>query len=122
MADAVRSHTITVIPGSNGLAWVVSWEGLDGDDSGDPIELSWYSDRSVQIIGTFDTTTVLLEGSNDGATWATLTDPQGNALSKTAAALEAVAEATRYIRPRVSAGGASTDIDVYLFVTGGKRV
>src|SRR3990172_5842911 len=51
-----------------------------------------YPDRTVQILGTIDTATVLFEGSLDGTNWATLTDPQGNPLSKTGVAIEGVQE------------------------------
>jgi hypothetical protein len=57
---------------------------------------------------------VLIEGSNDGSTFATLSDPQGVAISKTAAALSQISQVTRFIRPRVSAGDGTTSITVTL--------
>lgn len=73
--------------------------------------------RSVQFTGTFGTGgTILLEGSNDGTNYVTLTDPQGNAISKTAAGIEAIEETTVYIRPRVSAGDGTTSLVATLFL------
>lgn len=72
------------------------------------------ADKTVQFVGTFGGATVALQGSNDGVNWESLTDPQGNAISKTSAALETVTENTLFIRPLVSGGGGTTDIDVYL--------
>lgn len=75
-----------------------------------------YSDRTVQFFGTFTTATVLLEGSLDGGTtWATLTDPQGNALSKVAATMENVQELTPLVRPRLTGANFTTDITVVLY-------
>lgn len=98
-------------------SWVATWEALGNADVGSAIEMVEASDKSVQIIGTFGGATVALQGSNDGATWATLSDPQGNAISKTSAALEQVLEHTRYIRPSTS-GGTGTDVDVIVFMKG----
>lgn len=83
-------------------------------DTGAPIPFAEWADRSVQVSGTFGVGgTVVWEGSNDGgATWATLTDPQGNSISKTAASIEAVLEITELARPNVTAGDGSTAINV----------
>lgn len=123
MTDAVRAATVTQVPGGVRVAYVVSWTGLDSDDSGAPVSLAGYSDRSVQITGTFGTNgSVTIQGSNDGINYVALTDPQGNAITKTSAALEAISEATRYIRPLVTAGDGTTDLDVTIFVTGGRAM
>lgn len=100
------------------VAWgenshVVTWALLTAANAvGAAIEMPGSSDRSVQIDGTFDSATVVLQGSNDGETWFTLTDPQGNAISKTSAALEMISELTRYIRPSTSGGGGSQSVNV----------
>jgi urease gamma subunit len=63
----------------------------------------------VQFTGTFGSGgSIQLEGSNDGTTWAILNDLQGTTIVKTAAGLEGVAELTRYVRPRVTAGDGTT--------------
>lgn len=98
---------------------LVSWTLANGE-TGDAVELGNYRDRSVQVGGTFGVGgTVVIEGSNDGANYVVLTDPQGNAISKTAAAIEQITETTRYIRARVSAGDGTTAITVNIFAGGG---
>jgi hypothetical protein len=94
----------------------VLWETLDNTNlDGGPVPFPEWSDRTVQVIGTFDTATVTIQGSLDGGTtWATLTDDQGADLAFTAAGLEKVAQTTGLIRPLVSSAGGSTDVDVYL--------
>lgn len=93
------------------------WEALvTGSLDGEPIELPDHADKSVQVVGTFDTATMAMQGSNDGTNYESLTDPQGNAIEMTSAGLEQILENTRFVRPLVSSVGASTDLDVYLHV------
>lgn len=92
----------------------VSWLALAKGDTGQPFENPGWADRSIQITGTFDSATCTFEGSNDGSTWVTLLDPQGNAISKTSAALEAILENTRYVRPAVAGSGGSAALNFYL--------
>ena len=99
---------------------ILSWTGLTNatSDVGDPMGLAYasYTERSVQVIGTFGAGgTVLIEGSIDNTNWATLNDPQGNALSITVAKIETLLEAVPYLRPRVSAGDVTTDLSVFIF-------
>ncbi len=112
-----RAATLSVIPAYGERAHVISWSGLLNGDDGAPIEMPGSSDRSIQYQGTFGTGgTIILEGSNDGVNYHPLTDPQGNAISKTAAGIEAIMELTRYVRPRVSAGDGSTSLVATLLV------
>lgn len=98
-------------------ALLVKWEALvTGSLDGRSFAGNEYSDRTVQMIGTFDTSTVVLQGSNDGTNWETLTDPQGNAISMTSAGMEAVLEFPRFVRPLMSSAGGSSDVDVLLFM------
>lgn len=101
------------------------WEGFTTNgDVGDSVDtMGGYQDRSVQVLGDFGTSgAITIEGSNDGGTtWATLTDGQGNDLVITAAKIEAIAEVTHAIRPRLSAGSGSIDLDVHIFFAGNRR-
>jgi hypothetical protein len=99
----------------NNKVIVFNWLAMATSDDGEPVAFAQYTDKSVQITGTFGGATVVIEGSNDGTTYAVLTDPQGNDLNITSAKVEMVSEATRYVRPRVS-GGSGTSINVYLLV------
>lgn len=96
-------------------AHFVQWTPLLNGDSGAPYGMPGFADRAVQIGGTFGVGgTVLIEGSIDGTNYITLNDPQGVAISKTAAALVEIAQIVKFIRPRVSAGDGTTSITVTL--------
>ena len=84
---------------------------FSGTDVGVAQEMPGSADRSVQVSGTFGTGGNLrIEGSNDGITYAVLTDPQGNALDFTTAKIETVMEIVRFIRPRITAGDGTTSL------------
>lgn len=94
----------------------IKWETVTNGDTGSPDDGARLSDKSVQILGTFGTGgTAVLQGSNDGGTtWHTLSDPQGNDISFTAAGTAQVLESTQLIRPSVSGGDTNTDLDVWV--------
>ena len=73
-----------------------------------------YVDRSIQVTGTFGADgEITIEGSNHGGVYATLNDPQGNALVVTTAKLEQIMEQTLLMRPRGTGGEIGvTDLDV----------
>lgn len=96
------------------------WDMVDADTIGAAAEFPDQTDAVVTITGTFGGATVTIEGSNDGTTYVILTDPQGNAISKTSAAIEQITEVPRYIRPAKS-GGSSTTVRVMIKATGAKR-
>ena len=87
---------------------------------GDPMEIPGASDRCVQMTGTLGTGgAVTIQGSNDGGTtWATLTDFQDADLVLTALGMHMIAEAPLLIRPFISAGDGSTDLNIYIFSRG----
>lgn len=100
------------------------WSALDADDSGQMVEMAKFSDKCIHIYGTPNGGTLTLYGSNDPralvdkaagtlfgsatASWIALTDPQGNAIAKTAAAIEEVLENPLYYCVVSSGGGGST--------------
>jgi hypothetical protein len=101
-------------------ARTVAWTPLANTDDGAGYGV-FGADKSVQVTGTFGAGgTLVIEGTNDAnpasATWFTLTDPQGNAMSFTAARLEQISEYTRWIRPRVTAGDGTTALTVRMYV------
>jgi hypothetical protein len=111
MATVPRTQTTT----GTSVALVSVWANLLQGDDGDPLVYSQYTDRSVQVSGTFGGASVVIEGRNSpGLPWATLTDPQGNELTITAAKIEMVTEATAYLRPNVSGGDGTTALTVIL--------
>ena len=115
---ATRSNSVDRFTNFGNEAHVISWTGLLNGDDGTPIIMAGASIRSVQFVGTFGAGgTIIFEGSNDGTNYFTSTDPQGNAISKTAAGAEALEECTKYVRPRVTAGDGTTDLKAYLYVS-----
>jgi hypothetical protein len=112
MAETVRPLAFTTHHA--GAYTKLQWASLDQDDSGAPAQIPEFANKTVQVLGTFGVGgSVTLQGSNDGGTtWFTLTDPQGNPLTFTAAGGEYVAETPEKIRPLVTAGDGTTDLTV----------
>ena len=110
MAEATRTEVA-------GRCYRHVWNLTTADATGASISIPGASDRTVQLVGTnWGGATCVLEGSCEEtpATWFNLTDPQGNAISKTADAGEAVFENTVHIRPRLSVAGSAAVIQVVL--------
>ena len=107
----------TITPISDHVV-LFSWTLTNANTDGAPIghKYAEFSDRCVQLSGTFDSATIVIQGSNIAASpsYETLTDPQGNAISKSAAALEQIMECPLWMRPFASGGGASQSVVVTL--------
>jgi hypothetical protein len=102
MADISPTINRQIDP-DNGTVIKATWNGLNsGNNVGVPVKMPQHVDRCVEMRGTFDGATVVLEGSNGGTAYATLTNPAGTALSFTAAGIKQVVEAPLYIRPNVT--------------------
>lgn len=93
---------------------VTSWFALAADDDGEPVRLAVFSDRSVQVLGTFGGASVTIGGSNDGVTYHALTDIAGNPLTLTTACLKQIVELPVYLKPRVFGGDGTTSLTVVL--------
>lgn len=99
-----------------GRARMIVWRDLVNGADGNGQTSGAYGDRSVQVTGVFGSGgTLVIEGSNDGENWKTLTDPQGNLLSFTATGIETIMESTRFTRPRVTAGDGTTALIVHIY-------
>ena len=130
MTEVVRSGAHT-LAGKDSVQIV--WSGLDGDDSGMAMELSSYPDKTVQVMGTFDSATCTLYGSNDPAVltdraagtlygsktaeWIAAQDSLGNNFAKTAAGGDVIVDNYRYYLPVITGGGASTNLKVIIYAT-----
>lgn len=114
---AVIAYAGQDLPSLYGKAGLITWSALATNDTGTPIQAAGLSERSFQVAGTFGGATVVLQGSNDGTNWVTLTDPLGVAISFTSTGLKQVMQVCRYMRPSVS-GGAGVAIDCYLVTVG----
>lgn len=119
---AIKVATQEIIQGG-GFAF--TWTGLENGDYGTTIAVPGLPDKTVHFYGTQGTSPSLtVYGSNDpaslntnpttGTSWVALTDPQGNALTKTATpAIEAILENPRYIAVACTAGtGTSANITI----------
>lgn len=101
-----------------GNTYMHTWVLTTADHTGVAIELPGAADRTVQFTGTWGSATGGLEGSNDGSTFAPLTNPStGSAIAPTtdATGISAVMENPRYIRPRLTAVGSGATVTVRLF-------
>ena len=115
---AVIPWTVVVTPHDGGGVKLVRWLDLAANDTGRPFVVAAYPDKTVQLLGTFGGN-VLIEGSMDtseaDAVYATLNDPQGNALSGISAAkVENILEHVYLLRP--SAGAGVSAVDVWLLL------
>lgn len=119
---AVKPYTQSKVDALGDDVVTIFWDDLrqSTTDTGTPIELAGFADRSVQMLGALGTGgAVTFEGSNKktpsvDADWHTLNDPQGNTLVINALKTEQVLEFTRWVRPRVSAGDVNTILQIYL--------
>src|SRR3569623_227382 len=103
--SVVRSDQLVDIAGYTGASLTTT------NADGDPVAFQGSGDRTIQIIGTFGVGgSIQLEGSNDGTTWAILSDPQGNYFVNTAAAMEVVEECPLFVRQMGTAGDVTTSL------------
>lgn len=95
----------------------VSYAVLVGGNDGDPI-YTGKSVRSVQVSAVSGSAVIIVEGSNNGVTYTTLTDTTsaGASLSFSAAGIKNVREMTAYIRAR-STGPVSTAATVDFLIS-----
>ncbi len=103
MATVVPTINANHPPG-DGSVITYSWTMVTSGDTGAPMPFAQWSDRSVQLNGTWGGSggTITLEVSNDGTNYETANDAQTNPISKTANAFEQIVEGSLWIRPRVS--------------------
>ena len=103
-------------PSNDGIIEVV-WETLTTTNRpGDGVQLARAPDKTVQVFGTFGASaSIAIEGSNDdGTTWFACHDITNSVITLSAAGAVLVIENPKLIRPVLSNGDGSTDVDVYL--------
>lgn len=86
---------------------VAKWVLASGD-TGQPVAMADYPDRTVQSIGAGSTVTV--EGSNDLTTWTALNDNAGTAISLSSGGFAVILENPLYIRAKATGAGATVII------------
>jgi len=92
------------------------WTGVTSADTFQAAMIPAAALSTVQVGGNFDSATLVLQGSLDGVTYFTLNDLQGSAISKTAAALEGIAEFCIFVKPSASGGAGSQSLNVTLAI------
>ena len=100
------------------------WEAVGLADTCDPIAVGDFPEKSVQVTGTYGGGTLTIQGSNSNdpsaGTFDTLNDPSSTALSwTTGSRVEQVLENTVQIKPVLTGGDGTTDLDVFLVVKRG---
>lgn len=96
---AVRD--VTLVEGGNGVQ-LAKWLDLDAGDSGKPVALAGWPNKTVQVIGG---TTVDFQGSMDGGTtWVAISEPDGTALTGVVPGIYVIHENPTLIRPNNVAG------------------
>ena len=99
-----------------------TWAAMANGDTGKPISIVDFPDRTVTFTGTFGAGgSATLEGSNDGVNFFALKDPSGAVIAKTAAGGCVVVEHPLQIRPHVTAGDGTTAIVCILMARRGGR-
>lgn len=94
--------------------WKVQWTPVTEADTCASVTLSNYSDRSIQVTGTFGGGSVACQGSNDGTNFAALTDPGQTTIAITTAGIKQVTEASILTRPNVT-GGTGQSLTITMF-------
>lgn len=110
----MTTHLSTPTSEGNYKAVISTWGPMAAGDVATPVNLREYSDRSIQVSGTFGGATIAIQGSIDGVEWGTLGNAQGDPLSFTSGRIEAVAELVAFIKPVITGGDGTTAITVSL--------
>lgn len=97
----------------------IKWENLKNTDEGNIEQVIQFDKLSVQVFGIFgESSSIILEGSNDRENFYTLTDSSGSSLYFTKAGLKSVNETVVCIRPKVINGDDSTSLTLLIAAKG----
>ncbi len=107
----VRDVTVVV---NEDKTVTVQWTGLEDNDTGAPVYLARYADKTVQVTGNFSGSAVMsLQGSNLGTpSWGAVNDAQGVVIAPSTNECMVVGGSPLQIRPNITTGNASTDLTV----------
>lgn len=90
-----------------------AWTPLTAANAvGRAVDIGNYNKKSVAVFGTFDSATVVLQGTYDGTNWFTLTNRAGTAVSFTSAGHMQIDTRIKSVRPSSSGGGGSQSVTV----------
>jgi len=100
---------------------IYRWANLTLNDDGAILELPYLADKTVQVYGTFGASgKVVIQGSNkiSDYVWTTLSNPQGDPLDFTTSKIQQILENPFVIRPIVTDGDGTTDLEVIILCRG----
>lgn len=105
--------TITPTADHNGRRVILAWADASTGDTFNSYELGGEDSiaSAIQISGTFGGATAVLQVSNDGSSWFTAKDVNGDDISATSAAMFEASLSALYVRPSIS-GGSSDSLAV----------
>lgn len=108
----IRNYALT--PAYPGMVVKYTWAGLLNGDTGQPLAVPHYPSKTFTVFGTFGVAgNVIMEGSNDGVNWFTLSDLANATLGTIVAnGIKTIREVPAMLRPRVSAGDGTTTLQV----------
>lgn len=113
---AAIKPTVLAVGRGDGSTLQVIWTPVTEADTCVAVEYPEFSDKSIQVLGTFGSASVALQGSNDsGVTFAALHDPGGTAIAITSAGIKAVLENSQQIKP-VATGGSSQSLSIAMLL------
>lgn len=117
----MAERAVTVVPQMDRALYAL-WEGLldDDTDTGKPVRVGGYTHLTFHVFGDFGTAgAITIQGSNDGTNWDELRDQAGNdAVLDTDDRVIRTFESPLYVRPAITAGSGTVDLDVAMVAKG----
>ncbi len=114
----MATRAVTFNGPTNESVVVASWTGLLNGDDGSLIRLGKWADKTVQVLGTVGVGGVVqIQGRNlTGGAWGQCHDPQGTLIAIAGDDNDpiVIAESPLEMRPFISAGDGTTDLDVHI--------
>jgi hypothetical protein len=104
------------------IGLIVTWGPMGTSDTGLPLDLVGFADRSIQVEGTFGGATLELQGSNDLTNFRVLHDPYSNPLDYLAARIDHLTEIPVLMRPAVLGGDGTTALNVTMYIRRTDRI
>lgn len=112
---ATIKPTVTAVGRGDGSTLQVIWTPVTEADTCAAVSYPECADRSVQVAGTFGSSSTAVQGSIDGTNYASLNDPGGTVIALTAAGIKGILENTVYVKP-VTTGGSSQSLTISMLV------
>ena len=87
------------------ITWAPVTSDSGNNDICTPLQLPQYTSKSVHVFGTFGSSTVVINGSNNGGvSFVPLDDPNGVAISISSENIEQISQNTQQVQPAISGG------------------